>query len=271
MYKNLLTITYNFECNLLYFALQIIHNLEKNLQSFNNENNPNLKRVRMFKSSKAYLKKYHNHFETVLDVLSIIDEEDVIKKDVMTKLSTIFNNLQYDRDSVFEWLMSEYLFYDYIQGKDLKLLVFEKFNKSLSSEQTIVLEKILHKTKLYSNFFESYFMGLDLIESDFYKSAYIKLMRLYENVENKGYKNDNPKNAILQILNDLGSPIDLSDINTKDIYIKSIFDHIAILGSKKESSLDGITKGFFNLISKYYNEKDAQAIVNTTIQNLLTH
>lgn len=270
-YEGLLTITYSLNCNLLHFTLQILHNLQTNLQSFNDKNNPNLKRVRTFKTSKAYLRKYHNHFETVLEVLTLINQEDVIKKDVIKNISSLFNNVQYDRDSVFEWLICDYLFYDYIQDKNLKLLISEKFGKIISDEQVAILNNIINKSKLYSKFFESYFMSLDLIESDFYKSAYIKLMRLYENIEDKGYKDKNPKNIILQILNDLGASIDLSVINTKDIYIKSIFNNIAILGSKKQSSLEGITKSFFNIISKYYNEKDAQIIVDTTIHKLLTH
>lgn len=256
---------------LLSSTFQIINNLQKNLQSFNDKNNPNLKRVRTFKSSKEYLKKYHNHFETFLEVLDVIDQDAVIKKDVIKNISAHFNNLQYDRDSVFEWLICDYIFYDYIKDKDLQLLIFEKFYKIISDEQVTILNDIINKSKLYSKFFESYFMGLDLKESDFYKSAYIKLMRLYENVENKGYKEKNPKNIILQILNDLGASIDLSDIKTKDIYIKSIFNSIAILSSKKQSSLEGITKKFFDTMFKYYNEKDAQTIVDTTIHKLLTH
>lgn len=270
-YENLLTIANEHNFSFFSLALTILHNLQKNLQSFNDKNNPNLKRVRTFKTSKAYLKKYHNHFETILEVLSLVDPEDVIKKDVIKNISSNFNNVQYDRDLIFEWLICEYLFYDYIKDKDLKSLIFENFNKIISDEQVTILKNIINKSKLYSKFFESYFMGLDLIESDFYKSAYIKLMRLYENVEDKGYKEKNPKNIILQILNDLGASIDLSDINTKDIYIKSIFNNIAILGSKKQSSLEGITKSFLNIISKYYNEKDAQIIVDTTIHKLLTH
>lgn len=270
-YKNILEIAEENNFSVLSSALKILHNLQTNLQSFNDKNNPNLKRVRTFKTSKAYLKKYHNHFETVLEVLTLIDQKDVIKKDVIKNLSSFFNNVQYDRDSVFEWLICEYLFYDYIKDKDLESLIFENFNGTISDETIAILKNIINKSKLYSKFFESYFMGLDLIESDFYKSAYIKLMRLYENIEDKGYKEKNPKNIIFQILNDLGTSIDLSVINTKDIYIKSIFNNIAILGSKKQSSLEGITKSFFNIISKYYNEKDAQIIVDTTIHKLLTH
>lgn len=273
-YKKFLAITEAKGFYLFNSTFQIIYNLEKNLQSFNNKNNPNLKRVRMFKSSKAYLRKYHNHFETVLEVLNVIDQDNVIKKDVMTNLSMLFNNLQYDRDSTLAWLICDYLFYNYIKDKNLKILIFEKFGKNFSDSDTLLFEKletIIKTAKLYSNFYKSYFMGLDLIESDFYKSAYIKLMHLYDHVEHKGYMNDNPKNIILQILSDIGSPIDLSDINTKNIYIKSIFDNIAILGSKKDTSLEGITTRFFMTMSKYYNENDSKNITETTIKSLLRH
>lgn len=275
-YNKILSITDEHGFELLNSAFQILYNFEKHLADFNNIDSKYQQNRAVFKSNKAYLDNYINSFKTTCNVFKQIDKKSVIKLEVFQTIIYVFEQMQEDQDKALEWLISEYLFYYAIKDKNIKQTLLET---SLVDKTTIDMilprfTSISDKTLLYVKLFEMYFMGFNLIESDFYKSTYIKLCLLYETYgENIGKNENNVRTVIQNIIYEIFPyKINLNKITISHPYIKSIYyDGIAIFSTKEDSSLEGITHRFFEQLTRYISPDKAQEIVSDEILNLLSH
>lgn len=229
---------------LFFIAMNILSNLKICFESFHDKKNISVQRVKDFKSSSVYLNSYINSFEKTLEVLTEIDSSNLLNKELLETTIKIFKEVQENKGEAFKWLIAESLFY---KGMSIN----EPLIKSLLKESH--LNNIYHKSEYYSNLFEKYFMGLDLIENDFYKSTYIKLINLYSRKNVKtGYKDKNPKNCIINILSSMGCNIDLTSISTKNFYIKNFYSNIAIFSpNNSNASLENITSHYLSLIEPF--------------------
>lgn len=274
-YEKILSITEEQGFELLNSTFQILHNFEKHLINFNDVDSKYQKNRAVFKSNKAYLDNYINSFKTTYNVFKQIDKKSVIKIEVLQTIICVFEQMQEDQEKALEWLISEYLFYYTIKDKNIKQILLET---SLVDKTTIDMmlprfTSISDKTLLYVKLFEMYFMGFNLIESDFYKSTYIKLCLLYETYGgNIGKKEKNVRAVIQNIIYEaFPHKINLNKITTSHPYIKSIYyDGIAIFSTKKDSSLEGITHRFFEQLTHYISLDKAQEIVSDKLLNLLS-
>lgn len=263
-YDKILSITEAHAFYLLNSTFQIIHNFEKQLSDFNDESSTDQQNRTIFKSNKAYLNRYIKSFKTTYDVLSHVDKKKVINLEVLQTIINIFERIKTNQDEALEWLISEYLIYHtVIKDQDMKQALYDS---SLIGKATIDMmlphfTSISDKTLLYVKLFETYFMGFNVIESDFYKSAYIKLCLLYENCgDNIGKLENNVRTIIKDIIYE-NFPLEilLDDVSVNNAYIKSIYyDGIAIFASEKNTSLDGITHRFFEQITPRFTSDNTK-------------
>lgn len=275
-YNKILSITEERGFILLNSAFQVLHNFEKHLADFNNIDSKYQQNRAVFKSNKAYLDNYINSFKTTYNVFKQIDKKSVIKLEVFQTIIYVFEQMQEDQEKALEWLISEYLFYYTIKDKNLKQILIDSslIDKNMIDMMLPRFTSISDKTLLYVKLFEMYFMGFNLIESDFYKSTYIKLCLLYETYGDNIGKNENNVRTVIQNIMYETFPykINLNKITTSHPYIKSIYyDGIAIFSTKKDSSLEGITHRFFKQLTRYTSPDKAQEIVSDEILNLLSH
>lgn len=275
-YNKILAITEKQGFHLLNSAFQIIHNFEKQLADFQNESSPYQKNRGVFKSNKAYLNHYINSFETTYNVLRRVDEKNVTNLDVLQTIISIFEQIKTNQNEALEWLISEYLFYHaIIKDQDIKQTLIDS---SLISKPVIDLMLprlafISDKTLLYIKLFETYFMGFNLIKTDFYKSAYIKLCLLYETYgDNIGKLENNVRTAIRNIIcENFPCEISLDDVSVNNAYIKSVYyDGIAIFSSKKDTSLEGITLRFLEQSTHYLSSENAEEVASNIMLDLLS-
>jgi hypothetical protein len=274
-YDRILTITEEQGFSLLNSAFQILHNFEKHLVDFNNIDSKYQQNRAIFKSNKAYLNHYISSFKTTYNVFKQIDKKSVIKLEVLQTIISVFEQMQEDQDKALKWLISEYLFYYTIKDKNIKQILLET---SIVDETTINImfphfTSISDKTLLYVKLFEMYFMGFNLIESDFYKSTYIKLCLFYETYGENIGKNENNVRTVIQniIYETFPYKINLNKITISHPYVKSIYyDGIAIFSTKKDSFLEGITHRFFEQLTRYLSPAKAQEIVSDKMLDLLS-
>ncbi len=275
-YNKILAITEKQGFHLLNSAFQILHNFEKQLADFQNESSPYQKNRGVFKSNKAYLNHYINSFETTYKVFKEINQKDILNLEVFQNIISIFEQIKTNQDEALEWLISEYLFYHtIIKDQDIKQTLIDS---SLISEPVIDLMLprltfLSDKALLHVKLFETYFMGFNLIKTDFYKSAYIKLCLLYETYgDNIGKSENNVRTFIKNIIYG-GFPFELSldDVSVSNAYIKSVYyDGIAIFSSKKNTSLEGITLRFFKQITHYLSSENAEEVTSNIMLDLLS-
>lgn len=271
-YDKILAITEEQEFYLLNSAFQILHNFEKHLTDFNDVNSKYQKNRAVFKSNKAYLNHYINSFTTTYDVLKQIDQRHVIHPEILQTIINIFVRIQENQDEALEWLISEYLFHYMFKDTNIEQTFLEN---SLVNEETLKrvlpdLNFIVDKSLLYVNLFESYFMGFNLIKTDFYKSTYIKLCKRYETC---GENLDKKLRTMIADIIYTVSPceINLSNVPVSHAYIKSIYyDGIAIFSSKKDTSLEGITHRFLEQITRYISPINAEEIASDIFLELLS-
>lgn len=275
-YNKILAITEEQGFHLLNSAFQIIHNFEKQLADFEDKTSPYQKNRGVFKSNKAYLNHYINSFETTYNVLRRVDEKNVTNLDVLQTIISIFEQIKTNQDEALEWLISEYLFYHtIIKNQDIKQTLIDS---SLISKPVIDLMLprlafLSDKTLLYVKLFETYFMGFNLIKTDFYKSAYIKLCLLYETYgDNIGKLENNVRTVIRNIICEkFPCEISLDDVSVNNAYIKSVYyDGIAIFSSKKDTSLEGITLRFLEQITHYLSSENAEEVASNIMLDLLS-
>lgn len=274
-YDKILTITKEQGFELLNSAFQIVHNFEKHLIDFNNVDSKYQKNRAVFKSNKAYLNHYINSFTTTYNVLKQIDQKHVIHLEVLQTIINTFSRMQKNQDEALEWLISEYLFHYMFKDTNVEHIFLENsfVNKETLNRMLPDLNFITDKSLLYVNLFEAYFMGFNLIETDFYKSTYIKLCILYETYGDNIGKLENNVRTIIKNIIYKGFPYEilLDDISVCNAYIKSIYyDGIAIFSSKKDTSLEGITHRFLEQTTQYISPISAEEIASNIIYQLLS-
>lgn len=275
-YNKILSITEEQGFELLNSAFQILYNFEKHLADFNNIDSKYQQNRALFKSNKAYLNRYIKSFKTTYDVLSHVDEKNVINLEVLQTIINVFERIKTNQNEALEWLISEYLIYHRVlKDQDMKQALYDS---SLIGRATIDMmlsrfTSISDKALLYVKLFETYFMGFNLIESDFYKSTYIKLCLLYEkHGDNIGKLENNVRTIIKDIIYE-NFPLEilLDEVSVNNAYIKSIYyDGIAIFSSEKNTSLEGITRHFLGQITRYISPINAEEIASDIFLELLS-
>lgn len=276
-YDKILAITEDREFFLLNSAFQILHNFEKQLADFNDKSSINQKNRAVFKSNKAYLNRYIKSFKTTYDVLSHVDEKNVVNLEVLQTIINVFERIKTKQNEALEWLISEYLFYHImLNDQEIKQILIDSslIDKNIINMTLPHLTSISDKTLLFVKLFETYFMGFNLIKTDFYKSVYIKLCLLYEKYgENIGQLENNVRTIIKDIIyENFPFEILLDDISVSNAYIKSVYyDGVAIFSSEKNTSLNGITHRFFEQTTLYISSENADEFVSNIMLYLLAH